>query len=203
MLVKRMHENDNAAEKLYRVRGRSPHPRRVLVARLLWSMVQNTLYRYSFHTSHRWRAFLLRLFGAKIGHRCVFRRTSRIYYPWNLTMGDVSALGDDVVMYTLGPVTLGDRVNISQEAYICTGTHDYRLRSMPLVTAPITIKDDVWICARAFVGPGVTVGEASIVAAGAIVVRDVPDWTIVGGNPARVISPRPQFADEEGQAGEQ
>jgi putative colanic acid biosynthesis acetyltransferase WcaF len=153
-------------------------------------MVQATLYHYSFHTWSGFRAGLLRLFGASIGRNCTIRRTCRVYYPWLLKMGDLSCLGDDVQVYNLGLVELGHRATISQEAYICGGTHDYRLRAMPLVTGPIHIKDDAWICARAFVGPGITIGEGAIVAAGAIVIKDVPDWTIVGGNPAQVIKKR-------------
>jgi putative colanic acid biosynthesis acetyltransferase WcaF len=164
----------------------------VLVKRVLWSLVQATLYRGSFHTWNGWRATLLRAFGARVGPRCTIRRTSRIYYPWNLTMGALAALGDDVVVYNLGPVTLGERVSVSQEVYLCGGSHDYRLRTMPLVTAPIVLKDDAWVCARAFVGPGVTVGEGAIVGAAAVAMKDVPDWTIVAGNPAQFIKERPR-----------
>lgn len=168
----------------------SPTTTGTKLGRLLWAAVEMTLYRWSFHTFDGWRCMLLRLFGAKIGPRCAIRRTSRVYYPWNLTMGSVSCLGDDVVIYNLAPVTLGDRVTISQEAYICAGTHDYNLISMPLITKPIVLKDDSWICARVFVSPGVTVGEGGIVGAGSVVTRDVADWTIVAGNPAKAVKNR-------------
>ena len=160
------------------------------VRRLIWSMVQGTVYRYSFHTQSAWRAFLLRCFGAKIGRQCTVRRTSRVYYPWLLELGDLACLGDDCTVYNLGKITIGTRASISQEAYLCAGTHDYRDISLPLITAPVTIGADVWICARAFIGPGRTVGEGAVVAACAVVVRDVPPWTIVGGNPAKPIGHR-------------
>ncbi len=153
-------------------------------------MVQSTLYRYSFHTCSNWRSTLLRLFGAKIGKQCSIRRTSRVYYPWLLEMGDLGCLGDDVVVYNLGLVRLGARSSLSQEAYICAGTHDYSSLAMPLVTAPITVGSDAWICARAFIGPGVTVGDGAVVGACAVAMRDVPPWTVAAGNPARVIKPR-------------
>jgi putative colanic acid biosynthesis acetyltransferase WcaF len=95
-----------------------------------------------------------------------------------------------VKVYNLGAVTLGDRVTVSQEAYLCAGTHDYTQAWMPLLAPPITLKNDAWVCARAFVGPGVTVGEGAIVGAAAVVTRDVEDWTVVAGNPARPIKPR-------------
>lgn len=177
---------------LWQKRAHSRLPRKLLVKRLMWSIVEGTLYRYSLHKADRWRAFLLRSFGAKIGARCTIRRKSRIYYPWLFSMGSLSALGDDCVIYNLGQVTLGDRVLVSQEAYLCAGTHDYRLKEMPLVTSPIVLKDDSWACARAFIGPGVTIGEGAIVAAAAVVVRDVADWTIVGGNPAQFLKMRPR-----------
>jgi putative colanic acid biosynthesis acetyltransferase WcaF len=160
------------------------------IKRLLWAFVERTFFRMSFHTWNRWRAMLLRMFGAKIGRKCIIRRTVRVYYPWNLTMGNLSTIGDRAELYNLGPVTIGSRVTISQLAYICAGTHDYTKASMPLLTPPITIEDDAWICALAFVGPGTVVGPGAVVAASSVVVKDVPPWKIVGGNPAKVIRDR-------------
>lgn len=172
------------------LRNTSPVPRNERVRRLLWSMVQATFYRGSFHTWSGWRATLLRAFGARVGRQCTIRRTSRVYYPWKLVLGDFSSLGDAAEVYNLGPVTIGQRVTVSQEAYLCAGTHDYTRITMPLVTMPITIGDDAWICARAFVGPGISIGEGAIVAACAVAVKDVPPWTIVGGNPAKAVKTR-------------
>lgn len=171
-------------------RARSPVPTGAKIKRLFWSVVQATLYRYSFHTWSNWRAVLLRLFGAKIGHRCTIRRTSKVYYPWLLEMGDLSSLGDETEVYNLGRVRIGHRTTISQQAYLCAGTHDYTQINMPLVTMPIIVGDDAWICARAFVGPGVNVGDGAILGACAVAVKDVPPWTIATGNPARVAKGR-------------
>ena len=160
------------------------------IRRLLWATIEATLYRCSFHTWSNWRAFLLRLFGATIGPHCTIRRTSHVHYPWLLKMGEMGCLGDDVRVYNLAPITLGPRSSISQEAYLCAGTHDYTQLSLPLVTKPIIIGPDVWICARAFVGPGVTVGAGAVVGACAVVNKDVPEWTVVAGNPAVVVKKR-------------
>jgi putative colanic acid biosynthesis acetyltransferase WcaF len=184
---------EDEIDEFRRTRANSPVPKRLLIKRVIWSIVQATLYHYSFHTWSRWRAFLLRSFGARIGAGCTIRRTSRVYYPWNLTMGPMSCLGDECIVYNLGPIDLGRRVLVSQQAYLCAGTHDYRMVSMPLLTPPITLKDDSWVCARAFVGPGVTVGEGAIVAAAAVAIKNVDDWTIVGGNPAKFIKHRPKL----------
>lgn len=93
-------------------------------------------------------------------------------------------MGFDVLLYNLGPLRIGNRTTISQRAHLCGGTHDHRDPTMPLIKSPITIGDDVWVCADAFVGPGVTLGDRSIVAARAVVVKNVVDESIVGGNPA-------------------
>lgn len=162
----------------------------VRVKRMLWAMIEATAFRMSFRTWNPWRSFLLRLFGAHIGPGCTIRSSARVYYPWNLTMGAVSALAEDVVVYNLGTISIGDRVVISQEAYLCAGTHDYHRKALPLLTPPIVVKDDAWICARAFIGPGVTVGEGAIVGAASVAMRSVEDWTIVAGNPAQFVKPR-------------
>ena len=177
-----------------KTRQTSPVPTRLKIKRLVWSIVQATLYRGSFHTWSGFRAMLLRLFGAQVGKCCTIRRTSRVYYPWNLRMGDFSCLGDYTEVYNLGTVTLGNEVSISQEAYLCAGTHDYRAREMPLLTPPIEVEDCAWVCARAFIGPGVKVGQGAVVAAAAVVVKNVEPWTIVGGNPAKFIKRRETFS---------
>lgn len=137
-----------------------------------------------------WRAFLLRCFGASIGRRCRIRRTVRVYYPWNLQLGDAAILGDEAEIYSLGLISIGPRAMISQQAYLCAGSHDYTHPDLPLLTPPISIGEEAWICARAFVGPGVIIGNGAVVAAAAVVVKDVPPWMIVGGNPAKIIKPR-------------
>jgi putative colanic acid biosynthesis acetyltransferase WcaF len=171
-------------------RLRSSHSLKVKLLRLAWATVEMTLFRGSFHTMSRWRCFLLRCFGAKIGRKCIIRRTVRVYYPWNLDIGDLVIVGDDARLYDLGKITLGTRAMISQEAYLCAGTHDHTDPALPLLTPPVNVGADAWICARAFIGPGVSIGEGSIVAACGVAVKDVPAWTIVGGNPAKVIGKR-------------
>jgi len=160
------------------------------IKRLLWAGVEATLFRYSFHTMNGWRSFLLRSFGAKVGSRCIIRRTVRVYYPWQVTIGEMCIIGDRAELYSLGKITIGDRAMISQEAYLCAGTHDYADVSLPLLTPPIEIGTDAWICARAFVGPGVKVGQGAVVAACGVAVKDVEEWMIVGGNPAKPIKRR-------------
>lgn len=183
---------ESEATEFRKIRAKPPISRREQAARLLWSFIQATLFRCSFHTWNRWRAMLLRWFGANIGPGCTIRRTASVYYPWKLSMGAVACLGDRCDIYNLGQISIGDRALISQDACICAGTHDYRLLSMPLVCRPVVIGTDAWICARAFVGPGVTVGEGAVVGAASVVMRDVAAWTIVMGNPAVFVKQREQ-----------
>ena len=133
---------------------------------------------------------MLRCFGAKVGHSVHVYPTTTIYFPWNLEAGDEAAIGERALIYNLGRVTLGARVTVSHGAHICAGTHDHTKPDFPLLRPPIIIGPEAWICADAFVGPGVTIGEGAIVGARAVAVKDVRPWSIVIGNPAREIKRR-------------
>lgn len=160
------------------------------LARVLWHVVYLLLYRPSPRPLHGWRCFLLRLFGAKVARGAHPYPSVRIWAPWNLEIGSDSALGDLVDCYCVARVTIGSNVTVSQYAFLCAATHDYEDPSMPLVTAPIVIRDGAWICAASFIGPGVTIGEGAVVGAKAVVTRDVAPWDVVAGNPARPVKKR-------------
>ena len=160
-----------------------------LCARVLWACCQ-PLFRWSPRLCWGWRRFLLRAFGAKIGAQVHIHPAARIFIPWNLEVGAWSYVGFDCLLYNLGPMKIGERVTISQRAHLCGGSHDFRDESMPLIKAPVTIGDGVWICADAFVGPGVTIGARAVVGARAVAVRNVAEGRIVVGNPARVAGSR-------------
>lgn len=160
-----------------------------LARRLLWGLCQ-WLFRCSPRPCFGWRRFLLRCFGANLGRAVNTYPSTRIYFPWNLTAGDWSAIGEDVLIYNLGPITLGRNATVSHRAHLCAGTHDYTQPDLPLLKPPIVIGDQAWICAGAFVGPGVTVGAGAVVGACAVVVKDVSAWTVVAGNPARLVKNR-------------
>ena len=136
------------------------------------------------------RNAILRLFGARIGRNVRLYGSVEVYMPWNLTIGDWSAIGEHAIIYNLGPVTIGRAATVSQHAHLCAGTHDYTAPDMPLLKPPIAIGDQVWVCADAFVGPGVHVGDGAVVGARAVAMRDVPPWTVVAGNPARPVKRR-------------
>ena len=101
----------------------------------------------------------------RIGREVQIHPKVRIEIPWNLDVGDWSAIGFDALIYNLGPVRLGQRVTVSQRSHLCAGTHDFRDPAMPLQKPPITVHDDAWICADAFIGPGVEVRCGAVVGA--------------------------------------
>jgi len=132
----------------------------------------------------------LRLFGAKLTTTSYVYPTTQIWDPKMLEMGEHSAMASHVECYCIDRIIIGNHCTISQEAFLCTGTHDVSAYNMPLIVKPIYIHDGAWICARAYVGPGIVIGEGSVVAACGVVVRDTEPWTIVGGNPAAFIKKR-------------
>lgn len=137
-----------------------------------------------------WKRFLLRLFGAQMGRNSNVYSSAKVYYPANLRMGDNTCLASEVDCYNVAPIILEDNVTVSQGAYLCTASHDIEDAKHKLVTAPIILKSQSWVCARAFVGMGVTIGEGAVVGATASVYKNIEPWTVVGGNPAKSIKKR-------------
>jgi putative colanic acid biosynthesis acetyltransferase WcaF len=131
-----------------------------------------------------WRAALLRAFGAKIGVGAVIRANVNISHPWRLTLGDHVWIGEDVGILSLAQVTIGSNVCISQRAYLCTGSHDFRREDFKLKVAPIMVGDGSWIAAMTFIAPGVEIGSGAVVAAGSVVFKKVAPASFVRGNPA-------------------
>ncbi|MGK6351564.1 WcaF family extracellular polysaccharide biosynthesis acetyltransferase [Parapedobacter sp. DT-150] len=160
------------------------------IMRAVWGLVYLVLFRYSPRPFHGWRTLLLRLFGAKIGRGVHVYPRVKIWAPWNLEIGDESGVANGVNLYSQGKITIGKRAVLSQGAYICAGTHDYTKKGFPLVTKPIVIEDHAWIAAEAFIHPGVTIGEGSVVGARSVVTKDTPPWMVCSGFPAKPLMPR-------------
>ena len=159
------------------------------VMRSLWLLVQTVLVKPSPRRAFRWRRFWLKLFGANSPGS--IRPKVTIMHPWLLTIGSHSIIAEDCDVYNLGPITIGEHTIISQGVYLCAGTHDYTKPDMPLMREPITIGSGVWVCAKAFIGPGVTIGNNSVVGACSVVTKDVPPNVVVAGNPAQIVKARP------------
>jgi putative colanic acid biosynthesis acetyltransferase WcaF len=157
---------------------------------MLWALTEATLFRFTWPTWYRYRAWLLNRFGANIHPTARLRRTCRFTCPWNLTLGANTATGDHVRFYCLGSVTIGRRVTVSQFAHLCAGSHDFDQPHMPLLRPPIVIHDDAWIAADTFVAANVTVGQGAILGARGCAFKNLEPWTVYGGNPAQPIKAR-------------
>lgn len=137
-----------------------------------------------------WKRTLLRMFGAKIHSTAGVYSSAKVYYPANLEMDAYSCLASYVNCYNVDKVSIGANTTVSQGAYLCTASHDITDPLNPLITAPIVIEDQAWVGANAFVGMGVTIGQGAVVGATASVYKNVEPWTVVGGNPAKLIKKR-------------
>jgi putative colanic acid biosynthesis acetyltransferase WcaF len=168
----------------------SPWTLRERIGMLLWDACCAIFCAWTPKPLNRWRLFWLRLFGAKLDGTPFVHQRARIQIPWNLTLHDRACLGDRANAYTLGEIEIGARAVIAQEAYLCTGTHDLNDPNLPLQVGKITVGADVFIGARAFVMPGVTIGDRAVVGACSLVTKDVKPGVIVMGNPARALKTR-------------
>lgn len=153
-----------------------------------WVIVKSLFFLPRYPLPSAFRVSLLRLFGASVGQRVVIRAGVNITFPWRLEVGDHVWIGEEVYLLNLAPIKLGSHVCISQRAFLCTGSHRFDRATFDLETRSIEVGDGCWICAQAFVCPGITFQPSSGCAAGSVVTRDVVQGTFVGGNPARPIA---------------
>jgi putative colanic acid biosynthesis acetyltransferase WcaF len=171
----------------------SPWSLKVRIKLLLWGFVWSLLFRPTPKPLNRWRVFLLRLFGCQVHGRPFVASSAVIKMPWNLVLEDRACLGPQSEVYNLAPVTLQQRCTVAQQVYLCAGTHDFSVPTLPLVVGEIVVGADAFLGARAFVLPGVRIEAGALVGAAAVVTRDVAAWSVVAGNPARKIGTRRPF----------
>ena len=168
------------------------HSLKSKILRVMWNVTWLVLARWTPRGNlfRPWRIALLKLFGAKVKWSSNVLPSCKIWYPPNLTMGEYACLSEDVDCYTVAPIVIGDQATISQGVKLCTAGHDITSKIMELTYKPITIGANAWIAGWSILLPGVSIGEGAVVAAGAVVTRDVEPWTVVGGNPAKVLKKR-------------
>jgi putative colanic acid biosynthesis acetyltransferase WcaF len=188
----------NAAEHIPAETAADPYLRpafslRDRLRRLIWNVCWVNFYRMSPRPLHSWRSFLLRAFGATMGPNCHFYPGSKVWAPWNLICADQVTAGDGAEIYNPAPITLGSHAILSQEAYVCSATHDYDDPAFPLIAYAMSIGAYAWICARACVAPGVHVGEGAVLGLGSVATRHLEPWTVYAGNPAVRVKDRRQF----------
>jgi putative colanic acid biosynthesis acetyltransferase WcaF len=159
-------------------RGRSP------AYVQLWWLVQWHLIRPSPQAMYGWRRFWLRRFGAEVGEGVLVRPSASVTYPWKVRIGDHAWIGDEVVLYSLGQITIGSHSVISQRSYLCTGTHDFSRPTFDMLVRPIIVGEQAWLAADVFVAPGVTIGRGCVVGARSSVFNDLPESMVCYGSPA-------------------
>jgi putative colanic acid biosynthesis acetyltransferase WcaF len=141
-------------------------------------------------TLFQWRMFLLKLFGAKIQGAVYVYSSVKIWDPKKLTMYAGATLDEGVLIYNVAQITIGERAIVSRDAKLCTATHNYNLNTFNLITKPILINNDAWICMDVFIAPGIKVGAFAIALARSVVLNDLPSYEIHIGNPAKFKSMR-------------
>lgn len=139
---------------------------------------------------HTIRILLLRLMGAKIGKSVGLYRGFEVRDPWKLKIGDNTLIGHKALLDARKGLIIGSNVNLSNEVMIWSLHHDYNDEFFEIIGDKVIIEDYAWICSRAIILPGVTIGKGAVVAAGSVVTKDVEPYTVVGGIPAKVISKR-------------
>ncbi len=165
-------------------------PGRSRLVRALWFFVGLPLVRFQLLPLSSVRGFILRCFGARLGCGVVLKPGIRVKYPWLLSIGDHTWIGEDVWIDNLIQITIGSNICISQGAQLCTGNHDWSDPAFGLLVRPIVVEDGAWIGARALICPGVTVGQCAVAAAGSVVTKSIPAFEIHAGNPACFVKQR-------------
>jgi putative colanic acid biosynthesis acetyltransferase WcaF len=156
----------------------------------LWLIISLILFRLWPFSFSPLKCTVLRVFGAKIGRGVTIKPRVTINFPWKLTIGNHVWLGEECWLQNLERVTIGNNVCLSPRAFLCTGSHDYKLSAFDLIVRPITLEDGCWIAAGAWVGPGVTVGSHAVLVAGSVASKRLEPYGIYRGNPAMLVKQR-------------
>jgi putative colanic acid biosynthesis acetyltransferase WcaF len=160
------------------------------VRRQFFKFIWLTLARWTPRFLNSWRIAILRMFGAQIAKGCIVYSDCTIWAPWNLIMHTGACIGPRVEVYNVGYTTLGVGALISQDAYICTASHDFRSPEFQLTFADVVIEERAWVCSRSIILPGVTVAAGSIIGAGCVASRSTEKEMIYAGNPMQVVGQR-------------
>lgn len=164
--------------------GAPSFPLRHRLLRLAWRITWTLFAAWTPPPMHRWRIWLINLFGGQVAPTCSVYGSVRIWYPPFLKMKHASALGPEVDCYCMGQIEIGAYAVVSQRAYLCTGTHDTSSAEFQIFAKPIVIEANAWVAAEAFVGPGVTIGEGAVLSARGVAFKSLAPWSVYMGNPA-------------------
>ncbi|MDQ1085611.1 putative colanic acid biosynthesis acetyltransferase WcaF [Siphonobacter sp. SORGH_AS 1065] len=160
------------------------------LCRFVWNCSSLLFFYYSPIPFHGWRRFVLRCFGAKVANGVHVYPGVKIWAPWNLSLDSECGIAKGAILYNQAPIHIGRRAVISQEAFLCSGTHDYQVPGFPLRAYPIHVGAHAWVAAQAFIHPGVTIGEGCVIGARSVVTRSMPEWMVCAGHPCQPIKER-------------
>lgn len=179
-------------KELWFVQGLGNHfTKKEKIKLIIWRLVDIFLFKTSLVIFSPWRVFLLRLFGAKIGHSCYISPKATLFVPWNIQIGNHSSLDDYVICArSLGKIIIGDYVSISIGVHIVPGGHDIRSRGFENNASFVKLGNGVFLGADSFVGAGVTIGQFSVLGSRAAAYKDIPENSVAVGLPAKVIGER-------------
>ena len=158
--------------------------------RACWYLVNEVVFKSAFFPFYGFKNALLRLFGARVGRKVCIKPGVNIKYPWLLTLGDYTWIGEKVWIDNLASVTIGAHACLSQGAMLLCGNHDYSKSTFDLAVKPIVIEDGVWIGAHAVVCGGLTCYSHAVLSVGSVANRDLLAYHIYRGNPAESIKVR-------------
>lgn len=155
------------------------------IIRVLWMLIGRPLLRMSPHSGDGYRCWVLRRFGAKVGRNVHLARSCRIEIPWTLDIRDQVRVGEMAILYSLGPIEIGEGSIISHFAHLCAGSHDFTKRTFDLTKPPIVIGKGCWIGPDVFVGGGVTIGDGAVLLPRACAFKSVRAGAVIEGNPGK------------------
>lgn len=161
----------------------------------IWWITEKTLFAMSPQFFYGWRRLLLRSFGAKIGKNVLIRSSAKFTYPWKVTIGDNTWIGEETILYSLGEIKIGNNVAVAHGVYFNTGLHDYTKTDFPILSDKIIIDNECWITNDVYIAPGVTIGKGSVIGARSSVYKDMPSGWVCYGNPAKPVKQRSEKKD--------
>jgi putative colanic acid biosynthesis acetyltransferase WcaF len=162
----------------------------------MWILVSTLIFESNWFVLTGIKPVILRLFGASIGRKVVIKPNVKIKFPWRLTVGAHSWIGEGVWIDNLAPVTIGNNVCISQNAQLVTGNHAFDKRSFDIMVQPIVIQDQVWIGARALIAPGVTCEKGSVLLMGSVLLKRMAQNKVYFGYPAKFYKERIGYSND-------
>jgi putative colanic acid biosynthesis acetyltransferase WcaF len=157
---------------------------------IFWYILKSFFFLSAIPYPSKFKAFILRCFGAKVGVGLVLKPRVNIHFPWKLTIGDHVWIGEEALLLNFENLIIGSHVCISQRVFLCGGNHDFKIVTMPYRNGPITLENGCWVGANCFIGPNVTIGNESVISAGSVVTKSLAENGIYCGNPAKFIKER-------------